>query len=75
MAEEKIIKINLRKQMKSIPKWRRNAAFSRFLKKRLHNDKLKISKNLNEKILSLKSPEIRLRIVKDDKSVRAEFVA
>ena len=74
MAEEKIVKINLRKQMKSIPKWRRQAVFGRLLRKKLKNEKMKISQILNEKIWSTKSPKIRVKIVKDDKSVKAELV-
>ena len=74
MVEEKIIRINLRKQMKNIPKWRRQAVFGRLLRERLKSDKMKIAQNLNEKIWSLKSPKVRLKLVKDDKSVKTEFV-
>ncbi len=74
MAEEKIVKVNLRKQMKSIPKWRRQAVFGRILRERLKSPKMKISQSLNEKIWSGKSLGIRLKIVKDDKSTRAEAV-
>ena len=74
MAEEKIVKVNLRKQMKSIPKWRRQAVFGRLLRERLKNDEMKISQSLNEKIWSTKSPKVRLKIVKDDKTVKVEPV-
>ena len=74
MAEEKIVKINLRKQMENIPRWRRQAVFGRLLRKKLKNEKMKISQSLNEKIWSTKSPKVRVRIVKDDKSVKAELV-
>jgi len=74
MAEEKIVKINLRKQMKSIPKWRRKAVFGRLIRKKLKNDKIKIAQSLNEKIWSVKSPKVRLKIVKDDKTIKAELV-
>lgn len=72
MPEEKIIKLNLKNQLKSISKWRRRAALSRIIRKRLKNDKLKISQALNEKIWSTKGSKIRLKLVKDDKLVKAE---
>lgn len=71
---EKIVEVNLRKQMKSIPKWRRQVVFGRVLRERLKSAKMKISQKLNEKIWSSKSPKVRLKIVKDDKSTRAEAV-
>lgn len=72
MVEEKIVKVNLSRKMKNIPYWRRRAAFSRVLRKRLKDEKMKISQSLNERIWSLKGSEIRVKIVKDDKSTRAE---
>ena len=74
MAEEKIVKINLRRRMKNIPRWKRKTAFGRLLRERLKSDKMKISQGLNEKIWSLKSPKVRVKIVKDGKLVKAEFV-
>jgi len=74
MAEEKIVKVNLWKQLKNIPRWKRQTVFARLLRKRLKIDKLKIAQSLNEKIWSAKSPKVRLKIVKDDKSTRAEVV-
>ncbi len=76
MAEEKIVKINLRKQLKSIPRWRRKSVFAKILKKRINNKTggLKISQKLNEKIWHNNTPKIRLKLVKDDKLVKAEVV-
>ena len=74
MAEEKIVKINLRRRMKNMPRWKRKTIFGRLLRERLKSDKMKISQSLNEKIWSLKSPKIRIKVVKDDKSVKAELV-
>ena len=73
MAEEKIVKVNLSRQLKNIPRWKRQAVFGRLVRKTLKIDKMKISQDLNEKIWSNKSPKVRLKIVKDDKSARAEF--
>lgn len=72
MPEEKLLKINLWKQMKNVPKWKRNAVFGRLLRKRLKSEKMKIGQSLNEKFWSGKSPKVRLKVVKDDKSVRAD---
>ncbi|MEK6909836.1 MAG: hypothetical protein AABW61_02035 [Candidatus Aenigmatarchaeota archaeon] len=74
MAEEKIVKVNLWKQLKNIPRWKRQTVFSRLLGKRLKIDKMKMGQGLNEKIWSIKSPKVRLKIVKDDKSTRVEVV-
>jgi len=74
MAEEKVAKINLSKRLKIIPKWRRNTAFVRLLKEKVKSGKLKISQKLNEKIWSKKTSKIRLKLVKDDKTVKAEVV-
>ena len=74
MAEEKIIKINLRKRLKNIPKWKRQAVFCRVLRKRLADDKMKISQDLNEKIWSSKSLKVRVRLTKDGKLTKAELV-
>ncbi len=74
MAEEKVVKINLSKRLKIIPKWRRNTAFVRLLKEKVKSGKLKISQKLNEKIWSKKTSKIRLKLVKDDKTVKAEVV-
>ena len=74
MVEEKIIRLNFRKKMRNIPRWKRKVVFSKLIRKSLKNDKLKISQNLNQKIWSLKTPKIRLKITKDEKSAKAEFV-
>ena len=74
MPEEKIVRINLRKQLNRIPKWKRRATFSRILRKRLKNDKMKIAQGLNEKIWLMKTPKVRLKIVKDEKIAEAELV-
>lgn len=74
MVEEKIVKVNLRRQMENMPKWKRRSSFARVLRNRLKNKKMKISKSLNERIWSMKTPVIRVKIVKDDKTVKAELV-
>ena len=74
MAEEKVVKINLSRRLKNIPKWKRNAAFVRLLKEKVKSGELKISQKFNEKIWSQKTSKIRLKLVKDDKTVKAEVV-
>lgn len=74
MPEEKLVKVNLRHHMRNIPRWRRQAVFGRMLKERLKNTKMRIAKTLNEKIWASKDPKVRLKVVKDDKSSRAEAV-
>ncbi|MEM5797187.1 MAG: hypothetical protein QW813_00775 [Candidatus Aenigmatarchaeota archaeon] len=68
MVEERIVKINLRKQMKLVPKWKRKATFTRLLREKL-GEKIKIDQKLNEKIWSDKNPKIRLKIIRDDNKV------
>ncbi len=73
MAEEKIVTVNLRRRLKGVPRWRRQAVFGRILRKKF-NDKMKIDQKLNEKIWSTKNPKVRMKIVKDDKTIKAELV-
>ncbi|MBI2543143.1 MAG: hypothetical protein HYW24_03085 [Candidatus Aenigmarchaeota archaeon] len=68
MAEEKIVKINVR--MHKIPKWRRKMDFVRQLKRKIKNDKIVIDPKLNEKMWKSKGFKVRFRIVKDEKSVK-----
>ena len=74
MAEGKSVKLNLRKEMKNIPKWKRRAVFARLIRKKLKNKDMKISQKLNEKLWSVETPKVRIKIVKDDKTTKAEFV-
>ena len=54
MAEEKILTLNLRKEVIKYPKWKRNQKFMAVLRqeivRRTKTKKIKIDKNLNEKI-------------------------
>ncbi len=59
--------------MSNIPRWKRRASLGSFLRKKLNRD-LKISQKVNEKIWHNKNQKIRIRIVKDDKSVKANLV-
>lgn len=81
MAEEKIMVINLRKKVLERPRWKRSKStlniLKDILKKQTKTDKLKIDKNLNEKIWSRSKPltKLRLKIIKsDDGSVKVELV-
>lgn len=71
MVEERIVKVNFRKRLKSIPRWKRQSVMGKLLRNKLKIDKLKISQDLNEKIWSGKNAKIKLKIVKDGKSVKA----
>lgn len=80
--EEKIITINIREKLLKTPKWRRadQAAkiFRKVLEKRVKT-KIKLSRNLNEKIwakgMVKPASKLRIRIVKiDEKNSRAELV-
>lgn len=73
MVEEKIIRINLRKKLLKIPKWRRKSDFVKLLKRRLKMEKIVISPKLNEKIWSDNS-KIKLKVTKDDKLVKIDVV-
>ena len=83
MPEEKILTVNLRKNLIKSPNWRRTTDYSKqfkaLLKKRLKNDKVKIDQKLNEEIWkrSIQNPpmKIRLKVIKqDDKSVTVELM-
>ena len=71
MVEERIVKVNLRKRLKSIPRWKRQSVMGKLLRNKLKIAELKISQDLNEKMWSGKNAKIKLKIVKDGKSVRA----
>ena len=73
MAEEKIVKINIRRHLLKVPKWERKMKLGRILRKELNKD-LVIDQKLNEKLWSHKGSKIRLKLVKDDKSVKASLV-
>ncbi|MBI2547415.1 MAG: hypothetical protein HYW23_03135 [Candidatus Aenigmarchaeota archaeon] len=74
MPEEKIVTINLRREFKKTPVWRRQMVFCKLVKKELKDEKIKISQKMNEKIWAIKTPKIRVKVIKDDKSTRAELV-
>ncbi len=74
MAEEKLVKLNLRKELKKVPVWKRQSAFAKIIREKFKDDNLKISQGLNEKFWSEKNPKIRVKIVKDEKTTRVEFV-
>jgi large subunit ribosomal protein L31e len=83
MAEEKIITVNLRKELKKVPRWKRAKKavkiLKEILKKQTKTENLKIDKALNEKIWSRSSKnpptKLRIKIVKvDDKTSKAELI-
>jgi ribosomal protein L31E len=82
MAEEKVLTINLRKEIVKSPGWERSRRASKLLReileKNIDTESLKIDKKLNEKIWSKQGENpgrIRVKIVKvDDKTSRAELM-
>jgi ribosomal protein L31E len=83
MAEEKIITLNLRKQVVKIPAWERSSKAVKILRDALQKKtkikKIKIEKSVNEKIWSrsIKNPvtSLRIKVTKiDDESGKAELI-
>lgn len=66
MAEEKILTINLRKELVKKPRWKKRkeavAALKEIIKRRTRSEEIKIGKELNEKIWSRERPPTRLRL-------------
>ncbi len=81
--EEKIVTINIRKDLVKVPRWKRSKAALRILKEKtkkiLKTEKIKIDSSLNQKIWSSsKKPltKFRLKIVKiDDKTSKVELMS
>ncbi len=74
MAEEKIVKINIQKELLKVPRWERRGKIFAILRRRLKNSELKIDQDLNEKIFTEKIYKLRLKLVKNDKNVTAKLV-
>jgi large subunit ribosomal protein L31e len=83
MAEEKIITVNLRKELTKVPRWtkanRTVKILREILEKQTETENLKIDSALNERIWSRSSKnppaKFRIKIVKvDDKTSRAELM-
>ncbi len=82
MAEEKIVTINLRKEIIETPRWKRSKAAIRalraILERRLKSKKIKIGKSVNEKIWAKgaqKPPsKIKIMIIKSDDGFQIEAV-
>ncbi len=71
MAEEKIVTVNLRRKLESIPRWKRRASFGRILRETLKKD-VKIGQDLNSEMMK-GAVKVRIKITKDDKSIKAEL--
>lgn len=83
MVEEKVITLNLKKELVKAKKWRRSNALVRILKdslkRHVKKENIKIDKKLNEKIWSksIENPQakFRIKITKvDEKTVKAELL-
>jgi ribosomal protein L31E len=80
MAEEKIVTINVRKELVETPKWKRSNAVLRILKKKLKRlakgEKIVIGKSINEKAWSksIRAPptKFRIRLTKEDEEGKGE---
>jgi large subunit ribosomal protein L31e len=68
MADEKILTINLRKNILKVAKWRRGKCYSKIfqelVKNQLKTDKIKVDKKVNERIWrkGIENPPTKLRI-------------
>ncbi len=83
MAEEKIVTLNLRKEIKKAPRWKRSKIVVKLLREKIKRiskaEEVKIDSLVNKKIWSrgIKKPpaKLRLKIVKaDEKTVKVELV-
>jgi len=83
MAEEKIVTLNLRKEIKKVPRWKRSKIAVKLLREKIKRiskaEEVKIDSLVNKKIWSegIKKPpaKLRLKIVKtDEKTVKVELV-
>ena len=83
MAEERIITLNLRKQILRTPLWKRSNAAVKILREVLEKKtkikKIKINQDINEKIWSrsARNPEMKFRIKVtkiDEETGRAELI-
>lgn len=81
--KERIITVNLRKELLGKPDWRRSKDFVRIfkslLKRQTKAEKIKMDKDLNERIWKkgIRKPPTRMRIKLvqlDDKTVQVELV-
>ncbi|MBI2084770.1 MAG: hypothetical protein HYT70_04145 [Candidatus Aenigmarchaeota archaeon] len=74
MAEERIVSVNLRKQLVKVPRWRRKDGLVRLLKRKMKLDNVAVSQKLNEKLWKGGRAAFRVKIVKDGKIVKLEPV-
>ncbi len=78
MAKEKILTMNLRKDVLKVPQWKRSTTFMRLLKKRIGNKNISISESVNKKIWSRggkKPPAVlRVKVIETDGKVKVELL-
>jgi ribosomal protein L31E len=75
MAEEKIINLNLRKELAGTPEWKRKQTAVRILRKVLFKHakgKIKIESKLNEEVWSGKK-KLRVKLIKTEDGFKAEL--
>lgn len=73
MAEEKIVRINIQKDLVKVPRWKRQSKVIAILKRRLKIEDLKIDQKLNEKVFSGNIHKFKIKITKDDKTTTAKL--
>jgi ribosomal protein L31E len=79
MADEKIITINLRKEVLKAPRWSRGKravkVLKEFLAKQVKVEKIIIDKSISEKIWKEEPNKLRIKLTKvDDKTFKAELM-
>jgi ribosomal protein L31E len=82
LTEEKIVTLNIRKELIKTPRWKRNKAALRILREKLKKicktEKVKIDSSLNQKIWSSSKKiltKFRVKIVKvDEKTSKVELM-
>ncbi|MEM7818582.1 MAG: hypothetical protein QW403_00340 [Candidatus Aenigmatarchaeota archaeon] len=80
--EEKIVTINIRKELLKAPVWKRKKAAMRILKEKVKRvsktERIKLDNSISKKIFSRSKPltKFRLKIVKiDEKTSRVEMMS
>jgi large subunit ribosomal protein L31e len=79
MADEKIVTVNLRREVLKAPRWSRSKravkVLKEFLEKQVEAEKIDIDKSISEKIWKENPSKLRIKLVKvDEKSFKAELM-
>jgi len=80
MAEEKLLRINLREELVKKPRWKRNRLvilrLKNKLKRILHSDNVLLDTKISEKVYKSSKPPMKftLKIVKEEDKYKVELV-